>query len=925
MKHNKRRKNTKAGTGSIEQLIDFDQAFKALTSNTPFKWQRRLFNRFLSGEIPSALDLPTGLGKTSIIPIWLIALIVKSEIGRTTVPRRLVYIVNRRTVVDQATVIAEQIRQKLTEPDNPSWKDHAPFLHRLRSMLLRLSSGLDEVPLAISTLRGELADNEEWKADPARPAVIIGTIDMIGSKLLFSGYGDSRYYRTHHAGLVGQDTLIVHDEAHLTPAFSEILGKVAEAQRHSQEIRPLKVLELSATTTLHNCGVFTLQSEDEQDALVQQRLNAQKRLRFHHVDKSNFIQKMVELAKKHQATSSKVLIFARSPESSLMIVNMLQRELSDDPTQRIALLTGTIRGRERDKLVQSNPVYRAFLDHDSKVPKTLYLVSTSAGEVGIDLDADHIVCDMTTLDAMVQRLGRVNRVGGEERIAIVDIVVQTEEKTHKSAGENDIDFAHATAITLGILIRLPCKDDGLYNADPQSLRELFDGLDEKEKAEAFAPTPPVQPVTDIMLDSWTMTSITGPIPGRMEVAPFLHGLVSDPPETYVAWRKEITLLNEANVDPKICGQWLDACRIETREVLHDRTDRVRKILQVLLRKHRKNDKDCNFPLILLDERGNAKGWRLSDVVEKEISLAHCTVVLPVEVGGLNPEYGMLDGQVTDHQASELDVGDSMAGKDNEGRRERWLFTKTEEGESWTRLLTGEKLLVAPADLYEQETVTLNEIGEIAKEYLERRLLLMVDAKRAAAHKPESFKAVQTIELHTKLVKDTMQNIAQALELESQLKNALIAASLYHDSGKVRPIWQKFACNSDLANPLAKSSNYLHGIALGHYRHEFGSVMMAAMDELLKSKPDRDLILHLIASHHGWARPHFDYMSSDHDFTTEENENASAEIMRRFGQLQHHYGRWGLAWLETLLRCADIAASKQSNRGTGKTSSKEVQP
>lgn len=38
---------------------------------------------------------------------------------------------------------------------------------------------------------------------------------MIGSKLLFSGYGDRRYgRRAHHAGMVGRDTLTVHEDAH---------------------------------------------------------------------------------------------------------------------------------------------------------------------------------------------------------------------------------------------------------------------------------------------------------------------------------------------------------------------------------------------------------------------------------------------------------------------------------------------------------------------------------------------------------------------------------------------------------------------------------------------------------------------------------------------------------------------------------------
>ena len=48
--------------------------------------------------------------------------------------------------------------------------------------------------------------------------------------------------------------------------------------------------------------------------------------------------------------------------------------------------------------LRANP-YRAEPD------TTHYLVATSAGEVGVDLDADHLVCDLSTLDSMIQRLG----------------------------------------------------------------------------------------------------------------------------------------------------------------------------------------------------------------------------------------------------------------------------------------------------------------------------------------------------------------------------------------------------------------------------------------------------------------------------------------------------------------------------------------
>ncbi|MGA2026434.1 MAG: type I-U CRISPR-associated helicase/endonuclease Cas3, partial [Syntrophobacteraceae bacterium] len=303
------------------EVVNFDESFSALMDDGPFEWQRRLFNGFIKSDIPAALDLPTGLGKTSVIPIWLIALAAQNKAAHTLLPRRLVYIVNRRTVVDQATAVVEKIRRRILNPDDPSWQKHAQVLSQLRCTLLNFSAGLDEMPLAISTLRGELADNEEWKSDPARPAIIVGTIDMIGSKLLFGGYGDGRYHRPHHAGLIGQDALIVHDEAHLTPAFSKLLSSIAEAQ--TCESRPVRVLELSATTLDNNCKVFSLEEEDGGDEIVQQRLDAKKELYLHEVGKNDLVKKMAEQAKKHEVTSSKVLIYVRSPESAQKIADEL--------------------------------------------------------------------------------------------------------------------------------------------------------------------------------------------------------------------------------------------------------------------------------------------------------------------------------------------------------------------------------------------------------------------------------------------------------------------------------------------------------------------------------------------------------------------------------------------------------------------------
>jgi CRISPR-associated endonuclease/helicase Cas3 len=99
--------------------------------------------------------------------------------------------------------------------------------------------------------------------------------------------------------------------------------------------------------------------------------------------------------------------------------------------------------------------------------------------------------------------------------------------------------------------------------------------------------------------------------------------------------------------------------------------------------------------------------------------------------------------------------------------------------------------------------------------------------------------------------------------------------------------------------------------LGHYRHELGSLYDAAIstgfDDL--TTDERDLALHLIAAHHGRARPHFpSHEVYDPEVREAEVAVLAREVPLRFERLQRKYGWWGLAWIESLLRAADYLAS-----------------
>jgi CRISPR-associated endonuclease/helicase Cas3 len=82
----------------------FDRRFKQLTGHQPYPWQVRLFEALVGGHLPHNLGAPTGAGKTNVIPCWLLALVENRDL-----PRRLVYVVDRRSVVDQSTKVVEEM------------------------------------------------------------------------------------------------------------------------------------------------------------------------------------------------------------------------------------------------------------------------------------------------------------------------------------------------------------------------------------------------------------------------------------------------------------------------------------------------------------------------------------------------------------------------------------------------------------------------------------------------------------------------------------------------------------------------------------------------------------------------------------------------------------------------------------------------
>jgi CRISPR-associated endonuclease/helicase Cas3 len=171
--------------------------------------------------------------------------------------------------------------------------------------------------------------------------------------------------------------------------------------------------------------------------------------------------------------------------------------------------------------------------------------------------------------------------------------------------------------------------------------------------------------------------------------------------------------------------------------------------------------------------------------------------------------------------------------------------------------------------------------------------------------------------HTKQVTENARRIVTKLKLPQESQEAVVLAAKWHDLGKRRELWQRSIGNPKPTDWHAKSGKGWRPREITDYRHEFGS-LLDVLDErefrALKDKPElQDLVLHLIAAHHGRGRPHF---RPGEGFDPQPNGKdvgvIACQVPQRFARLQRKYGRWGLAYLESLLRAADWAASANAS-------------
>jgi len=881
--------------------LGFAEFYQAVHSRPPFPWQERLASQAVNGNWPDAIAIPTGCGKTSVIDVAVYALAAQAGSQQRNAAMRIFFVVDRRLVVDDVHRHALTLAAAVNE-GKCAW---------VRDQLLKLS-GPEAHALKVAVMRGGMYRSDSWADTPNQPLVCVSTVDQVGSRLLFRGYGISDSRRPMHAGLVGNDALIIVDEAHLSRPFLETLSMVeryqSDAWREKAPAAGLRFVPMSATVD----GAFGLEADDLECEALKPRIWARK------------LADLREGSNLAESASAEALRLRREGAGVVGVVlntvGAARATFEQLGTVDKVLLTGRIRPYDADQL-REQYLERMKADR-SRDAAPLFVVATQTVEVGADLDFDALVTEVAPMDALRQRFGRLNRLG-QESVSRGVILKGKRSKDWVYGGIADRTWEwlneRSSPIDFGIT----------------ALREWPADLNTtKKEAPLLFPA---------HLDAWAQTN---PKPSAdPDVAPFLHG--PDPVETdvQIVWRADLdeddpaTWQEILKVVPPLSTEalpvpigaarrWLgggSSAVADLEGVGSDETEATsaRKREFLIWRGPKTEDLEmgnlgairAGDTLVVRSSEGGCDkfGWNPESKKAVLDIGDECAKVRAAQGGGkrrlrVHPQVLFPQPEDRDSQKKLLDLLERVAKDDDDAARQlkEWI-AKDVPAEGWNRARnygSGDALLVQWRLSTKAPTTTdVDETDE----------------------GDESCETVQVLlDEHMERVGKKAREFGEKCGLRSEVLAAVDEAAKLHDLGKWDVRFQLKLGNTG-AKPWAKGDggrHYDHEFPPGA-RHEFASVALAEKGVTWPEDCDRELALHLIGTHHGYGRPLPPVWSAgDYEIRgqIDGRELSVRDVYRvaridsgwvdRYWRLTRKYGWWGLAYLEMFVRRADCVRSRE---------------
>lgn len=952
----------------------------------PFPWQKRLAARVCSGDWPRAIALPTAAGKTACIDVAVFALACRAK----EAARRIFFVVDRRIVVDQAWMHAKKLAKILDRASDGICREAADILRDIskpgwltltapdrvrilakrwaiqdekdvgkRQLLLRKLTDdewkwFDISPLDVYALRGGMYRESAWARSPLQPTVIASTVDQVGSRLLFRGYGVSNSMKPIHAGLVGNDSLILLDEAHCAKPFDQTMQAVKSYREWGEKNdAPFQFVSITATPTgdLPESQIECATDEDRNHPILGARIGASKPTSLVVAEKAkgkNGRTELVKVLEKHAKELSAEFKCVGIIVNRVATARELAKKLGDEAV----LLTGRMRPLDRDRLFRDR--LQPLLSNATGTPPR-FVVGTQCLECGADFDFHALVTECASLDALRQRFGRLNRVAARPNAGAVVVIRGDQTEPKEKEDERDPVYGNSLAKTWQWL-KSKTKDD-VFDFGVSSVRTA---IGDEDITEINSPSPSAPVLFPAHLDCWVQTNPI-PVPDP-DPALFLHGAEqAGQPDVKVVFRADL------GQNESIWAEIVALCPPSSSEAIPVPISVFKKWMAGELGVDDTADVEGGRPADADESKGDEKApsarfalrWRgpekskpisdPGDVTPENVYVVPCSAP-DIELLGDFPKGPISDYAEDAFQHSRdramLRLRELVIPEDADNGEEIRLVSEAIEALQISLSTESPNWLKGAVDYFAdpknrtRRDVDRHPLGGIVitgKSRLHKFDPTYLDDSEPS----ESFRGrAVTLEDHSRGVAERAKRFAEGCGLDSALYTQ---AGLWHDIGKLDPRFQAMLKQSSprialaIGKPLAKSAKsqltpaereparQVHKYPKAA-RHELLSAALVA--EKIGAERADDLLLHLIATHHGSARPFADTVidpadgaDASHPFNPslfdekfpsnsyrQQIREWNAELPERFWRVIRKHGWWGSAYREAVFRLADHAQS-----------------
>ena len=420
-------------------MEEYSTFFEQATGRTHYDYQKHLACGERSGGkwlnqggpcVSRLIDVPTGLGKTAaVVMAWLWNRVI---LGRNDWPCRLVYCLPMRTLVEQTEDNVNQWLEKLAPrlPENPD--------------LQHLSSHSPVVLMGGEELN---RSKREWDIHPEKPAVLIGTQDMLLSRALNRGYGMSRFRWPMHFALLNNDCLWILDETQL---MGSGLWTTAQLdwmrQDRFQSFKPCVSWWMSATlggeflktqdrsvAKIPAPEIASLSPEEESSLEILKavrpvtiypdpkgKMGKQDRTEFY------FHRLSQSIVNEHLAGRLTLAVCNRVAHAQSLKKAIEKHTGAELSNGDVLLLTSRFRLKDRKAALEKVVAFEEARKKGHPHPG-LILVSTQVIEAGFDVSAARLWTEAAPWPSFVQRLGRLNRDGklnGDAKAFVFEVPAQ---------------------------------------------------------------------------------------------------------------------------------------------------------------------------------------------------------------------------------------------------------------------------------------------------------------------------------------------------------------------------------------------------------------------------------------------------------------------------------------------------------------------